>query len=161
LNSTKNIIEPSTSTFSQRAVDGTTKSYVKPGSSIDSKKVSQPTTAGDLFGLEAELTSELWGWTAEANADISTFNPDNIANGSRFWGELKKTIDLPWLGDVKARLFSAYRYKAYNGSLGETDVYSAFGSFLEKEEVSTAGKLSNNYIWRIGAGNYQAEEFEK
>jgi len=36
------------------------------------------------------------------------------------------------LGDVKARLFSAYRYKAYNGSLGETDVYSAFGSFLEK-----------------------------
>ena len=28
------------------------------------------------------MTSELWGWTAEANADISTFNPDNIANGS-------------------------------------------------------------------------------
>ena len=144
----------------QRAVNGTTKSYVKPGSSIDSKKVSQPTTVGDLFGLEAELTSELWGWTAEANADVSTFNPDNIANGSRFWGELKKTIDLPWLGDVKARLFSAYRYKAYNGSLGETDVYSAFGSFLEQRGDFSAGKLSNNYIWRIGAGNYQAEQFE-
>jgi hypothetical protein len=144
----------------QRAVDGTTKSYVKSGSSIDSKKVSQPTTAGDLFGLEAEFTSELWGWTAEANADISTFNPDNIANGSRFWGELKKTIDLPWLGDVKARLFSAYRYKAYNGSLGETDVYSAFGSFLEKRGGFSAGKLSNDFIWRIGAGNYQAEEFK-
>ena len=144
----------------QRAVDGTTKSYVKPGSSIDSNKVSQPTTAGDLFGLEAEFTSELWGWTAEANADISTFNPDNIANGSRFWGELKKTIDLPWLGDVKARLFSAYRYKAYNGSLGETDVYSAFGSFLEKRGGFSAGKISNDFIWRIGAGNYQAEEFE-
>ena len=144
----------------QRAVDGTTKSYVKPGSSIDSGKVSQPTTAGDLFGLEAEFTSELWGWTAEANADISTFNPDNIANGSRFWGELKKTIDLPWLGDVKARLFSAYRYKAYNGSLGETDVYSAFGSFLEKRGGFSAGKLSNDFIWRIGAGNYQAEEFK-
>ena len=144
----------------QRAVDGTTKSYVKSGSSIDSKKVSQPTTAGDLFGLEAEFTSELWGWTAEANADISTFNPDNIANGSRFWGELKKTIDLPWLGDVKARLFSAYRYKAYNGSLGETDVYSAFGSFLEKRGGFSSGKLSNNFIWRIGAGNYQAEEFK-
>ena len=144
----------------QRAVDGTTKSYVKPGSSIGSDKVSQPTTAGDLFGLEAEFTSELWGWTAEANADISTFNPDNIANGSRFWGELKKTIDLPWLGDVKARLFSAYRYKAYNGSLGETDVYSAFGSFLEKRGGFSAGKLSNDFIWRIGAGNYQAEEFK-
>ncbi len=144
----------------QRAVDGTTKSYVKPGSSIDSDKVSQPTTAGDLFGLEAEFTSEIWGWKAEANADISTLNPDNLANGSRFWGELKKNIDLPWLGDVKARLFSAYRYKAYNGSLGETDVYSAFGSFLEKRGGFSTGKLSNNYIWRIGAGNYQAEEFQ-
>ena len=144
----------------QRAVDGTTKSYVKPGSSIDSGKVSQPTSVGDLFGLEAEFTSEFWGWTAEANADVSTFNPENIANGSRFWGELKKTIDLPLLGDVKARLFSAYRYKAYNGSLGETDVYSAFGSFLEKRGNFMAGPVSNNYIWRIGAGNYQAEQFQ-
>ena len=144
----------------QRAVDGTTKSYVKPGSSIDRDKANQPTTAGDLFGLEAELTSELWGWTAEGNADISTFNPDNFANGSRFWGELKKTIDLPLLGDVKARLFSAYRYKAYNGSLGETDVYSAFGSFLEQRGDFNVGKLSNNYIWRVGAGNYQADQFE-
>ena len=144
----------------QRAVDGTTNSYVQPGSSIDSGRVSQPTTAADLFGLEAELTSNIWGWTAEANADISTFNPDNIANGSRFWGELKKSIDLPVLGDVKARIFSAYRYKAYNGSLGETDVYSAFGSFLEKRGNFSVGKLSNNYIWRVGAGNYQAEEFQ-
>ena len=144
----------------QRAVDGSTKSYVKPGSSIDSNKVSQPTKAGDLFGLEAEFTSELWGWTAEANADISTLNPENIANGSRFWGELKKSIDLPLLGDVKARLFSAYRYKAYNGSLGETDVYSAFGSFLEQRGNFRSGKITNDYIWRLGAGNYQAEQFE-
>jgi hypothetical protein len=146
--------------LAQRAVDGTTKSYVKPGSSIDSDKVSQPTKTGDLFGLEAEFTSELLGWTAEANADISTFNPENIANGSRFWGELSKTINLPWLSDIKARLFSAYRYKAYNGSLGETDVYSAYGSFLEKSGGFSFGNVSNNYIWRIGAGNYQAEKFQ-
>ena len=144
----------------QRAIDGSTNSYVKPGSSIDSKKVSQPTTGADLFGLEAELKSELWGWTAEANADISTFNPDNLGDGSRYWAELRKTIDLPLIGDVRARLFSAYRYRAYNGSLGETDVYSAFGSFLEQRGDFSYGKLSSNYIWRIGAGNYQAEQFE-
>ena len=144
----------------QRAVDGTTNSYVAPGKSIGSGKISQPTTAGDLFGLEAKLTSEILGWAAKANADISTFNPENIANGSRFWGELNKTIDLPLLGDVQARLFSAYRYKAYNGSLGETDVYSAFGSFLEQRGDFNVGKLSNNYIWRVGAGNYQADQFE-
>ena len=144
----------------QRAVDGTTDSYVAPGKSIGSGKISQPTTAGDLFGLKAKVSSEIMGWKAKANADVSTFNPDNFANGSRFWGELNKTIDLPLLGDIQARLFSAYRYKAYNGSLGETDVYSAFGSFLEKRGDFKVGKLANNYVWRIGAGNYQAEQFE-
>ncbi len=144
----------------QRAVDGTTDSYIAPGKSIGSEKISQPTTAGDLFGLEAKVSSEIMGWTAKVNADISTFNPENFANGSRFWGELNKTIDLPFLGDIQARLFSAYRYKAYNGSLGETDVYSAFGSFLEKRGDFNVGKLTNNYVWRIGAGNYQAEQFE-
>jgi len=29
-----------------------------------------------------------------------------------------------------------------------------------KEEAFNIAKLSNNYIWRIGAGNYQAEQFE-
>ena len=144
----------------QRAINGETTSYVKPGSSIDSSKVNQPTTAGDLFGLEAELVSRLWGWEVEANADISTFNPENFMNGSRFWGELRNRVTLPWLGEVKVRAFSAYRFRAFNGSLGETDVYSAFGSFLEKRGDFNVGKLSNNYIWRVGAGNYQAEEFE-
>lgn len=120
----------------QRAIDGETNSYVKPGRSINSGKVSQTTTAGDLFGLEAELISELWGWEVEANADISTFNPNNFMNGSRFWGELRNNVTLPWLGEVKVRGFSAYRFRAFNGSLGETDVYSAFGGFLEKEEPS-------------------------
>ncbi|MBL6888459.1 MAG: DUF3769 domain-containing protein, partial [Synechococcus sp. BS30m-G30] len=144
----------------QRAINGKTNSYVEPGSSIASGTVSQPLNASDVFGLEAELTSKVWGWEAEANADISTFNPANFMNGSRFWGELRKSVNLPWIGEAKVRAFSAYRYKAYNGSLGETDVYSAFGSFLEQRGDFNVGKLSNNYIWRIGAGNYQADQFE-
>ncbi len=144
-----------------RAIDGETNSYVQPGSSIDSGKVSQTTTAGDLFGLEAELISELWGWEVEANADISTFNPDNFMNGSRFWGELSKRMTLPWLGTVNVKGFSAYRFRAFNGSLGETDVYSAFGGFLEKRgEFKVGQNLANTYIWRLGAGNYQAQQFQ-
>ena len=144
----------------QRAIDGETDSYVKPGSSINSNKISQPTTAGDIFGLEAELISKVGGWNIEANADISTFNPENLMNGSRFWAEANKNIFLPWLGELRLRGFSAYRFRAFNGSLGETDVYSAFGAFLEKQGDFQVGKLANNYIWRIGAGNYQAEQFK-
>ena len=61
---------------------------------------------------------------------------------------------------MQANLFAAYRYEAWNGSLGETDIYSAYGAFLQKKDAWSWGKLSNNYLLRVGAGNYQAEEFK-
>ena len=60
---------------------------------------------------------------------------------------------------METRFFGAYRYRTWNGSLGETDVYSAYGAFAEKKGDWQWGQLSNNYIWRFGLGNYQAESF--
>ena len=93
------------------------------------------------------------------NADISSFKPQNFANGSRYWGTFENDFELPWIGDVTARLFGAYRYRTWNGSLGETNVYSALGGFIEQRKAFELGKLSNSYIWRIGVGNYQADSF--
>lgn len=143
----------------QRAIDGSNDSYVAPGTSIDSSKVKQDNAIGDLFGLEAELSGTVMGWNTEAEADISTFNPSNFMNGSRFWGNVNRFIKLPLLGEVETRFFGAYRYRTWNGSLGETDVYSAYGAFAEKKGDWRWGKLSNDYIWRFGLGNYQAESF--
>ena len=143
----------------QRAVDGSNNSYVAPGTSIDSAEVTQDNAIGDLFGLEAELSGELLGVNVEAEADISTFSPSNFINGSRFWGNVNRFIQLPLLGTVETRLFGAYRYRSWNGSLGETDVYSAYGAFAEQKGDWALGKLSNDYIWRVGLGNYQAESF--
>jgi len=143
----------------QRAIDGSNNSYVAPGTSIDSSKVTQGNALGDLFGLEAELSGEVLGWNTKAEADISTLNPSNFMNGSRFWGNVNRFIKLPLLGEVETRLFGAYRYRTWNGSLGETDVYSAYGAFAEQKGDWRWGKLSNNYIWRFGLGNYQAESF--
>ena len=143
----------------QRAIDGSNDSYVAPGTSIDSSEVTQENAIGDLFGLEAELSGEVLGWNARAEADISTFNPSSFMNGSRFWGNLNRFIKLPLLGEVETRFFAAYRYRTWNGSLGETDVYSAYGAFAEQKGDWRWGKLSNNYIWRFGLGNYQAESF--
>ena len=144
----------------QRAIDGQTNSYIAPGSAVGSGTVTQPISAGDAFGLEAELSGRVWGWKTSLNADLSTLNPDNLDNGSRYWGELKNAVGLPWLGNVKTRLFGAYRYRTWNGSLGQTDVYSAFGGFAEQKGAWQWGQLANDYLWRVGVGNYQAETFE-
>ena len=119
----------------------------------------QNTTISELFGLKAELKGQIWGWDTTWEADITTFKPQDLADGSRYWGNLENDFELPWLGDITARLFGAYRYRTWNGSLGETDIYAALGGFIEQRKAFSLGKSSNSYLWRLGLGNYRAERF--
>ncbi|WP_411868523.1 DUF3769 domain-containing protein [Vulcanococcus limneticus] len=145
----------------RRALDGTTDSYPLPGEPVGSSSTSQPTRIGDLFGLLARLDATVLGLDASANLDISTFDPSNFANGMRSWGELKRPLRLPLVGDTTARLFGAYRFRSWNGTLGEQDVYSAYGVSLEQRGVlPNWGRLSSNYYWRAGVGNFQGDEFQ-
>ena len=144
----------------QRAINGSTDSYPLPGQSVDAPGVSQPTKAGDLFGLQAKLEKQILGFNSDATLEMSTFNPDNVANGTRSWGDFNRLVSLPLLGESKWRLFGAYRYRTWNGTLGEQDVYSAYGTSLEQTGVlPTWGKLSGNYLWRTGVGNFQGNDF--
>ena len=144
----------------RRALDGTTDSYVLPGQPIGASPSSQPTRIGDLFGLLARYETKLFGFQLDATADISTFDPSNFADGTRSWADLKRNFNLPVLGKATARGFAAYRYRVWNGSLGEQDVYSALGVSLEQTRaLPNWGRLSNQIFWRAGIGNFQGTEF--
>ena len=144
----------------RRALDGVTSSYVLPGQPAGASASSQPARIGDLFGLLARVDSKLLGFDVSAIADISTFDPSNFANGTRSWGDIQRNIDLPLLGSATARGFAAYRYKVWNGSLGQQDVYSAIGVSLEQKLVlPNWGHLSNQLFWRAGFGQYQGTDF--
>ena len=141
----------------QRTIDGVTNSYPLPGSPPGSGGVTQPVKTGDQFGLVARWTDNRWGFTTRATLDTSTFNSQNVANGTRSWGEIARNVKLPLLGDSTARLFGAYRYRTWNGTLGEQDVYAAYGISLEDQgNLTNWGKISNIFFWRVGLGNYQA-----
>ncbi len=145
----------------RRALDGTTDSYPLPGESVGSPSSSQPARIGDLFGLLAKLDATVLGLDASATLDISTFDPSNFANGMRSWGELKRPLRLPLVGNTTARIFGAYRFRSWNGTLGEQDVYSAYGVSLEQQgDLPNWGRLSSNYYWRAGVGNFQGDEFQ-
>ena len=144
----------------RRALDGTTDSYVLPGDPVGASPASQPTRIGDLFGLLATFNTRLFGFDVDAVADISTFDPSNFANGTRSWGDLRRNVQLPLLGKATVRGFGAYRYRVWNGSLGEQDVYSALGVSLEQNlTLPTWGQLSNQLYWRAGVGNFQGTDF--
>ena len=143
----------------QRAINGDTNSYPAPGTSAESEDINQPSSIGDLFGIKSELKGKLWGWYTSLEADISTFNPENFANGSRYWGSIENSYELPWIGSVDTRLFGAYRYRTWNGALGEIDIYSAIGGYIAQQKAFTWGKLGNSYLWRIGVGHYKSQSF--
>ena len=145
----------------QRAIDKKTTSYPARGESASSGDTSQPTTIADLFGLKSELTGEIWDWKINLQSDISSFEPQNFASSTRFWGRSQKNMKLPWIGDVTTGLFGISRQRIWNGSLGETDIYSALGGSIEQGKDFKWGNLSNSYLWRIGVGSYQAESFPK
>jgi len=144
----------------QRALSGTTDSYPLPGQSAGDPSSSQPTQIGDLFGLEGKLKGNVFGFSSDATVSISSFDPSNFTNAIRSWGDFVRPISLPGLGPVTSRLFGAYRYRTWNGSLGEQDVYSALGASLEKTgTLPNWGSISHNYFWRAGFGSFQGNEF--
>ncbi len=142
----------------QRAVSGNTKSYIKSGSSFTSEKVHSAATIYDLFGLKANLNGPIKNWDLDLNANISTLNPLRFMDGSRYWGSVKNSYNIGLLKDVETTLFGAYRYKAWNGSLGETDIYKAYGLYFEKKNRWKFSDITNSSRFRIGLGNYEAEK---
>ncbi len=144
----------------QRAINGSTDTYPLPGQSANAPAVLQPAKGGDLFGLEAKLRGEVAGFQSTANLEVSTFNPDNIANGTRSWADFSRALKLPVAGPSTWRLFGAYRYRTWNGTLGVQDIYSAYGTSIERtSDLKPWGKLSANYLWRTGIGNFQGNDF--
>ncbi|MCX5947342.1 MAG: DUF3769 domain-containing protein [Cyanobacteria bacterium] len=147
--------------LAQRAINGSTEVYPLPGQSVASEPVYQPATTSDLFGLQAKLTGPLLGFNSTAQLEMSTFNPENIPDGTRSWGDLSRNIKLPLLGDATARLFGAYRFRTWNGTLGEQDVYTAYGLSLDDTGIlPNWGRFSSSYYWRTGVGNYQSNPFQ-
>jgi hypothetical protein len=141
----------------QRTIDGSTNSYPLPGSPPGSGGVPQPVQSGDQFGLLARWIDNRWGFSSTANLDLSTLSSQNLTNGTRSWGEIGRAVNLPLLGESTARLFGAYRYRLWNGSLGEQDVYAAYGFSLEDQgQLPRWGGSSHNFYWRLGFGNYKA-----
>ena len=117
--------------------------------------------AGDLFGLEAKLGGRYGRYKLDLKADIGSFDPDRFSDNSRFWGTFGRDIDLGALGRFRGNLFGAYRYRTWNGSLGESNIESAYGAYAEQRGDWKQGDASHRYLVRGAVGNYRADHYRK
>ena len=110
----------------------------------------------DLFGLNINLNASNANWSFDSLNDLSTLNTSRLFNGLRH----SSSFSIPILEESTFNIFTAYRSRAWNGTIGETEIKSAFGGFIEKSQYFTTGSLKNNLNIRIGTGRYEAEKFE-
>ena len=113
----------------------------------------------DLFGLEAKLRGRYGDYKLNVDADISSFDPSDILSSSRYWGSFGRDIDLGGLGVLDTNLCGAYRYRTWNGSLGETNIHAAYGLYAQTKGSWSTGEVDHDYLIRGAIGDYDAERF--
>ncbi len=131
----------------QRAFMGETNSY-------DNKSIK----FSDLFGLKLKINLFLNEWKFESLNDLSTFNTSRIFDGFRHSSLLKRSINSTFFDNTTINAFTTYRYRAWNGTLGETEIKSAYGGFVEKNKQFNLGPIYNNLNLRLGTAKYEAEK---
>ncbi|MCP9776268.1 MULTISPECIES: DUF3769 domain-containing protein [unclassified Cyanobium] len=155
----------------QRALEGRTSSYALSGQNLASPGSEQTAKIGDMFGLLAALNLPMGWLSLNAEASLSTFNPDNFRAGTRSNTSLTAPFSLPGHSSANASLFGSYRERIYNGSLGLQTVVYSYGANLagnallnqyKNPETSRKSPFIEpiNLNWAVQSGSYQAELFE-
>ena len=118
----------------QRTFKGYTNSFVKKDESITSTRIKRNTSFGDYFALKSQIKGKIKNWDLEIDKNLNSLDLDKFSDAFRFKTELSKEIDLldsKW----EKSFYGIYRERVGNGSLGEAEIYSGFGSKLKKENT--------------------------
>ncbi len=140
----------------QRALKGYSKSYVKKDESITSEKVKTNTTFEDYFALKSQIKGRIKYWDLEIDKNLNSFDFDKFSDAFRFKTELSKEIDL-FDSKWEKSFYGIYRQRVWNGSLGEAEIYSGYGSKLQKENTWIVDGIKKSEFLSLGLANITAE----
>ncbi len=145
----------------QRSLQEKTNSYPTEGADSNSPKVLSSITAADVFGLESEISGRTLSWDTNFSSNISTFNPNRFANGSRHSVSFSKEFNARKFKGIEANIFGEYRYNLYeiwDNSIDSNDIYTAYGFKLDKKGSLNFDNIKSQYALRVGLGEYHAIE---
>ena len=140
----------------QRSLKGYTKSFVKKNESITSDRVKRNTSFEDYFAITSKIKGKIKNWDLEIEKNLNSFDFNKFSDAFRFKTELSKEIDFlnsKW----EKSLYGIYRERVWNGSLGESEIYSGYGSKLKKENTWFVDDIQKTEILSFGLANITAE----
>ncbi len=140
----------------QRSLKGYTKSFVNKDESITSDRVKRDSSFKDYFALKSQIKGTIKNWDLEIQKNLNSLDLNKFSDAFRFKTELSKEIDLldsKW----KKSFYGIYRERIWNGSLGESEIYSGYGSKLQKENTWITDGIKKSEFLSLGLANITAE----
>ncbi len=141
----------------QRILKGKTESFAQKNYSLNSPRVDRNISLSDYFAINSSVEGKIQKWDLKITKELNSFDLDKFANAFRTRAELSKEINLFETTFVN-RIFGAYRERIWNGSIGESEIYNAYGWQLDQAKSWKNGSVEKNQIITFGLGKYKAEE---
>ena len=140
----------------QRSLKGYTKSFVSKGESITSERVKRNVSVEDYFALKSQIKGSINSWDLEIDTNLNSFDLNKFSDASRLKTKLSKEIN--FLGAKWDKSFyGIYRDRVWNGSLGEAEIYTGYGSKLKKENNWVVNGIKKTEIFSFGLAEITAE----
>ncbi len=143
----------------QRSLKGYTKSFVKKGGSPTSDRVKRNTSSEDYFALKSQIKGEINNWDLEIDKNLNSLDFNKFSDAFRLKTKLSKKInffDSKW----DKSFYGIYRERIWNGSLGEAEIYSGYGSRLQKENTSIFNGIKKTETLSFGLAHLTAEALD-
>mgnify|MGYP001212440583 CR=1 FL=1 len=151
------IIEPQF--LFQRTIKGETESFVQKNYALNSPRIKRDIAFLDYFALNSSIEGNINDWNLKINKELNSFDVDKFANALRVKAELNREINF-FDHIFVNRFFGAYRNRIWNGSIGESEIYGAYGWQLDNTSSWKSGLIENHQNIIFGLGTYKAEELE-
>ena len=143
--------------FIQRSFNGKTNSFVKKGDLITGEKVERNAQFADFFGFKSEIKGKVDNWDLEIVNQINSFDTKKFSDALRSKSILNKEINFlnaKWDKSV----YGVYRDRVWNGSLGEAEIYTGYGSKLEKKHTWETNGINKSEVLSLGLAYLKGEE---
>ena len=148
--------------YIQRGVLVKTNSFSNKRDSLLSEKVNQDAKFLDYFGLNSELNSKINNFDLKVNFNLNSFDSEKLKKISTFKSELSKIIFEENKKDSQTKtilsFFGNYRDKVWNGSLGEKEIISAYGTKIEKNNNWKKNKVYKSSTIATSYGEFQSNK---
>ena len=140
----------------QRSLKGYTTTFVEKDESITSKKIKRDASFEDYFALKSRIKGPINNWDLEIDKSLNSLDFDKFSQAIRLKTKFSKEInflDSTW----DKSFYGVYRERFWNGSLGEAEIYSGYGSKLQKENTWLVNGIKKTEFLSFGLANIRAE----